>query len=69
MTKEQLKEMQVALSVEFKCVVCIMDMLRRGEISASTMNIEVYEKVLRNIEQPEDISEEYKQRLGELMKL
>ena len=59
MTKEQLAKLSLSLSIEGKCVVFIMDMLRRGEISTSSSNEEVYEKLVSKLDECSGVAEAY----------
>ena len=69
MTKEQLAKLSLSLSIEGKCVVFIMDMLRQGEISRSSSNKEVYEKFVSKLDECSGVAEAYQKRLEELRTL
>lgn len=69
MTKEQLIKIQALYSTEFKCVVFIMDMLRKGQISTSSTNEQVYDKLIEKLDECSGITQEYEQQLEILKSL
>lgn len=69
MTREQLLKIQKLYSIEFKCVVFIMDMLRKGQISTSSTNEQVYDKLIEKLDECRGVTQDYEQRLEELKNL
>lgn len=69
MTKEQLVKLSSLYSIEFKCVVFIMDMLRRGQIKSSTPNQQVYDMLVSKLDECSGVTASYEEELERMRRM